>query len=180
LHNLSEDEIDFTLFTIVVFEGVMCIRNGVVIRELNVVSPKDIVDSQIIQLLPHEREIDYLAVGGAFGSDARKFLRRAKEIGKKVIDVGQKAYAAIPDQTKKDIASAALGTLDLVSPRFSQAIKDYGPVALDLYHSLKGQGWSEDAIYQEFIGRGYVGGAKKKAAVGGKKLTQKELKRMLA
>lgn len=181
LTNPSAAAINYTLFTVVIFEGVMTIRNGVIIRELNVVSPKDIVDSKIVQLLPHHREIDYNAIGGAFGSDARKYIRRAKDIGKKIIDVGQKAYAAIPPEVRRDLGRAALGTVSAVSPRLGELIKDYGPVVEDIYHSLKGQGWSEDAIYEELAMRGY--GRKKKAAksaCGGKKMSQKELNKMLA
>lgn len=183
LTNLSEDTINFTLFTIVIFEGVMCIRNGVVIRELNVVSPKDIVDSQIIQLLPHEREVDYYAVGGSFGSNARKFMSRAVSGVKKAIDVGQKAYAAIPDNVKQDIKKAAMGVVDVAAPRVGELIRDYGPAAADVYHALKGQGWSEDDAYYEAIrlhGQGYKKKAKRGGGIeGGKKLTQKELLKML-
>ncbi len=180
LTNTSAAEVNYTLFTIVIFEGLMTIRNGIIIRELNIVSPKDIIESKMLQLLPHEREVDYYAVGGAFGSNARKFISRAKDIGKQVIDVGQKAYAAIPDSVKKDLKNAALGTIGAVSPRLKSLIDDYGPVAADIYHSLKGQGWSEDAIYEEMIGRGYKPKSKKGgAATGGKKLTQKELRKLL-
>ncbi len=184
LFNPSAEAINYTLFTIVIFEGVMTIRNGVIIRELNVVSPKDIVDSKIIQLLPHEREVDYYAVGGAFGSNARKFLSKAKDVGKKVIDVGQKAYAAIPDSVKKDIGKAAMGTLETVSPRIGALVKDYGPVVMDVYHALKGEGWSEDDIYLELIGRGYKPKVKRGKKMGGelaggKKMTQKELLKLL-
>lgn len=182
LTNLSDQTISYTLFTIVIFEGVMTIRNGVVIRELNVVSPKDIVDSQIIQMLPHEREVDYYAVGGSFGSNARKFMDRAVRGVKKVVDVGQKAYAAIPDNVKKDIGKAALGIVDVAAPRVGELIRDYGPVAADIYNALKGQGWSEDDAYYEAI---RLHGGKKKpckrggAVEGGRKLTQKELNKML-
>lgn len=182
LTNVADVPIAFTLFTVVIFEGVMCIRNGVVIRELNVVSPKDIVDSQIVQLLPHEREVDYYAVGGAFGSNARKFMDRAVRGVKKVVDIGQKAYAAIPDNVKKDIGKAALGLVDVAAPRVGELIKDYGPIAADVYHALRGQGWSEDDAYYEAI---RLHDGKKKcskrggAAEGGRKLTQKELIKML-
>lgn len=181
LTNLSDETISYTLFTIVVFEGVMTIRNGIIIRELNIVSPKDIVDSQIVQMLPHEREVDYYAVGGAFGSNARKFMDRAIRGVKKVVDVGQKAYAAIPDSVKKDIGKAALGIVDVAAPRVGELVKDYGPIAADIYHALKGQGWSEDDAYVEAIRQ--VGGKRKAkrggAIEGGKKLTQKELLKML-
>lgn len=184
LKNLSQETINYSLFTIVIFEGIMTIRNGVIIRELNIVSPKDIVDSQIVQMLPHEREVDYYAVGGAFGSNARKFMDRAKSVGKKVIDVGQKAYAAIPSETKKDIGRAALGLVDVAAPRVGELIKDYGPIVADVYNALKGQGWSEDDIYAELIGRGYVPkrkAHKKGGAVeGGRKMTKKELHKLLA
>lgn len=184
LTNIAPAPVEFTLFTIVIFEGVMTIRNGVVCRELNIVSPKDLVDSKIVMLLPHEREVDYYAVGGAFGSNARKLLSRAADIGKKVVEVGQKAYAAIPDKVKKDIGHAALGTLGAISPRIASLIEDYGPVVMDVYQALKGEGWSEDSIYDELIGRGYVHkNAKPKkrggALDGGRKLTQKELQKLL-
>jgi len=181
LTNLSDEIVDFSLFTIVIFEGVMTIRNGVVIRELNVVSPKDIVDSQIIQMLPHEREVDYYAVGGAFGSNARKMMDRAKDIKNKIVDVGQKAYARLPPNTAKDVVKAAVGTIGFIAPRFKALADSYGPLALDAYHALKGDGWSEDAIYEELIHR-YSGGKKHKrggAIEGGKKLTQKELNKLL-
>lgn len=181
LTNLANEDVSFTLFTIVVFEGVMCISNGIIIRELNIVSPKDIVDSQIIQLLPHEREVDYYAVGGAFGANARKFMDRAVRGVKKAVEVGQKAYAAIPDNVKKDIGKAALGVLDVAAPRVGELVKDYGPIAADIYHALRGQGWSEDDAYLEAIRQS--GGRRKVkrggAAEGGRKLTQKELLKML-
>jgi len=181
LTNLADDPVNFTLYTIVIFEGVMCISNGIINRELNVVSPKDIVDSQIIQKLPHEREVDYYAVGGAFGSNARKFMDRAVRGVKKVVDVGQKAYAAIPDSIKKDVGQAALGIVDVAAPRVGELVRDYGPVAADIYHALKGQGWSENDAYVEAIRQsGGKRKAKRGGAIeGGKKLTQKELLKML-
>lgn len=181
LTNLADEPVNFTLYTIVIFEGVMCISNGIINRELNVVSPKDIVDSQIIQKLPHEREVDYYAVGGAFGSNARKFMDRAVRGVKKVVDVGQKAYAAIPDSVKKDVGQAALGIVDVAAPRVGELVRDYGPVAADIYHALKGQGWSENDAYVEAIRQsGGKRKAKRGGAIeGGKKLTQKELLKML-
>ena len=181
LTNLSASTIDYTLFTIVVFEGLMTIRNGVIIREINVVSPKDIVDSQIIQLLPHEREVDYLAVGGAFNSVGRRLMDRVTEGSKKVIDVGQKAYAMLPGSVKKAAVETAVGALGTWSPALAELIRMYGPVVQDVITSLQGSGWSEDQIYQELIGRGYKPKpkCKKGGAVGGKKMTQKELLKLL-
>lgn len=182
LTNPSAGSINYTLFTIVIFEGVMTIRNGVIIRELNIVSPKDIVDSQILQMLPYEREIDYYAVGGAFGSNARKLMKRVADVKDKVVDVGQKAYARLPKGTQKDVVKAAIGTIGFISPRFKNLADAYGPVVLDVYNALKGEGWSEDAIYEELAGRGYVMKCKigKKHPEGGKKMTKKELQKLLA
>lgn len=182
LSNPSDAAINYTLFTIVIFEGVMTIRNGVIIRELNVVSPKDIVDSKIIQLLPHEREVDYYAIGGSFGSVGRKLMDRVVDVKNKIVDVGQKAYARLPKDTAKDVVKAAVGTIGFISPRVKALADAYGPVVLDVYHALKGQGWSEDAIYEELIGRGYHPNKPVKKAAGyegGKKMTQKELKKLL-
>lgn len=182
LTNLAPVPVSYTLYTVVIFEGIMTIRNGVVIRELNIVSPKDVVNSQILQLLPHEREVDYYAVGGAFGSNARKLMKRVADVKDKVVDVGQKAYARLPKGTQKDVVKAAVGTIGFISPRFKNLADAYGPVVLDVYNALKGEGWSEDAIYEELAGRGYVMKCKigKKRPEGGKKMTKKELQKLLA
>lgn len=182
LTNLASVDTSYVLYTVVIFEGIMTIRNGVVIRELNIVSPRDVVDSQILQMLPHEREVDYYAVGGAFGSNARKLMKRASDVKSKLVDVGQKAYARLPKGTQKDVVRAAVGTIGFISPRFKNLAEAYGPVVLDVYNALKGEGWSEDAIYEELAGRGYVMKCKigKKRPEGGKKMTKKELQKLLA
>lgn len=177
--NISDRIINYTLFTCIVYEGLVTIENGVVIPELCIVAPRDLVDSKVLQLLPHEREIDYLAIGGSFGSDSRRMMKKIKQGSKKVIDVGRKAYATIPDNVKKDIGKAALGTISAISPRIGNLIETYGPPAKQLYDTLHGNGWSEDKIYNQFIGAGYLP-VKNSMQKGGKKLTQKELAKLLA
>lgn len=177
LKNLSASTIEYTLFTMVVFEGLMTIRNGVIIREINVVTPKDIVDSSLIQLLPHEREVDYCAVGGSFNSVGRRLMDRIGEETGRLIDVGQKAYALLPKGTVNKAAKAGLKYLGHVKPEYKNLIDTFGPVAVDTITGLFGMGWSEDQIYQELIGRGFK--PKKGGASGGKKLTQKDLMKLL-
>lgn len=195
LTNLSNETITYTLFTIVIFEGLMTIRNGVIIREVNVVSPKDIVDSKIVQVLPHEREVDYYAVGGAFGSTARKLIDTGRDAVGAILDVGEKAYSyvpkgAIPKLAKEGLkyaitkqlksspgaAHAAKLALPVAYDMASKIFADFAPSAHDYIRELIGYGWSEDQIYQELIGRGYK---RKKSAAGGKKMTQKELLKLL-
>lgn len=177
LTNTSTAPINYTLFTIVIFEGLLTIRNGVLIREINVVSPKDIVDSKIIQLLPNEREVDYYAVGGSFGSVGRKLLDRVGEQASKLVDVGQKAYAMLPKGTIPKVAKGSIKLLGNLAPEYKGLIDTFGPLAVDTITSMIGYGWTEDQMYQELIGRGFK--PLKPRTSGGKRMTQKELAKLL-
>lgn len=174
------DSVVYTLFTIVVFEGVLTIDNGVISRELNIVSPKDVVDSNIMQMLPYHQVNDYLS-GGSFSSRFKKFASNVGDVGRKAIDIGKKVSAAIPDNVKQDIKKAALGTLETVSPRVAAVAETLGPIAFDIAKSLAGEGYTENQIYKYLIqyGQSQTGsGMKMDMKKGGKRLTQKELKRL--
>ena len=111
-----------------------------------------------------------------------------------VIDVGEKAYSyvpkgAIPRLAKEGLkyvvakqlkdspgaAYAAKLALPVAYDTASRIFSDFAPSTHAYIKELFGLGWSEDQIYQELIGRGY----KKKSAAGGKKMTQKELLKLL-
>lgn len=160
------DDINFTLYAIVVYDGLVTIdEEAMVNKERNILTKMSIHDASAVQMLPYKAADTFAYNGGSFGSRLRNVASSVKGVVKK----GISAYNALPPGVKSLIKDTATTGLDLISPRILEVARDIGPVAKDVVQSLAGQGYTENQIYNHLLkmqGQGYR---------GGKKLTKKQL-----
>lgn len=182
----QSDTIDFTLFTVIIYEGLLIITaNGEINKVINIVAPDDLLRTDYVQKLPYHPMDNYLA-GGGFGSRIKSVASKAVDVGKKAVHGAKKLYDAIPEGIKKDIKSVAKGTLEAVSPRIAALAETYGPAVVDVAKSLAGSGYTENQIYKVIVKKielGHLDDSASGAGLvmrksGGKKLTAAQLEKL--
>ena len=165
--------INYSCYLVVDYDGLMTItEDGTILKERNLLTQSAIAKAPYTQHLPYQTLSTFATSGGSFGSKLRNVGSRGINLAMRAT----KAYKNLPPGVKTiigDIGSTALGA---VAPRLGPVVKD----AEDIYHALKGQGYSEDQIYH-VLGKHKEKAAKAAAGAGykgGKKLTKTQLKKL--
>lgn len=167
--NLAADAYEFSVYLVVVYQGVFTISiDGGVFQDINVLSQNDVINSKNVQALPYHDVRNMLVHGGSFFSKLKSIGSTAKKYAKKALD----AYENLAPETKSMVGNMAHDAISMVSPGLADFAKDLAPGALKTAEKLLASGYTQNQVYQ-MLAKQY-GGAKKKA-VGGKKLTKKDL-----
>lgn len=165
------DTINFSLYAIVVYDGLVTIdEDAMVNKERNILTKLAIHDASVVQMLPYKAVDTFSVSGGSFGNKLRRVASSVKGVVKK----GISAYNALPPGVKDLIKDTATTGLDLISPRIMEVARDIGPVAKDVVQALAGQGYTENQIYSHLVKMRASGAGMS----GGKKLTKAQLKKL--
>jgi len=170
-YDAAEPDTPYKLYCMVVYEGIFSLdQSGTPLFQLNTVTPSDVLKTMGVQKVPYHA-IKGFGSGGSFGSKLASIGSFAKKLGRKAIG----AYENLSADDKRAVGNIVNDAATLVSPALAKAIQDFGPAAYDRAKQLVGMGYSENQIYELLAGAGMK---KKKKAVGGKKLTNEQLKKL--
>lgn len=169
-----DQSINFKLYTVIVYEGLVTIKeDGNILRERNMLTKPMISSASAIQQLPYHGVDTFSVTGGSFGSKIKALSRGAINLAKK----GKSFYDRIPAPVKDLLKQGTEAGLDLLSPRIMDVVRDVGPAAKDIAMALHGQGYTENQIYNR-LNKMRVKAAQGSGYVGGKKLTKAQLKKI--
>ncbi len=195
IENLNtEESLSPAIYTIISYDGVFSVdASTLTIQETNIVSPADVINSQVLQRLPYNAIDTYASskFGGKLsdvGNHVRGFARKAAD-----------AYMNIPDPLRQmgqaiagdALRSVAPGTAKYLLPAVKGLLKKFigpdekifaeSPNKVNKYvQKAKGSGYTEEQIYKTLMGSGMIRKIKKanKGKKGGKKLTKADLRKL--
>lgn len=158
INSLSAANLDSTLYMVVVQEGILSYKNGSYFQDINVVNSEIVLQTK--SELPGVAYDDYIAHNSFYGG--RSFSKRIgdlKKFAKKAIKTGRKVASS-------KLGQAALGALDTAvgfvpeGRAVADAIKKYGPAAVELAEELLGSGVIGGCSFDEacMMASGVVGG----------------------
>lgn len=153
--------IQYSIYCVVIYEGMMINNNGQILIETGDVSQLDIINSDVVTKVPYDMCRDYLS-GGMYGYGPLDKLKSGFE---KLKDFGKKAKPYVSKGSK--IVKELSPYIQSISPRVGNVTE----AAADFVNQLLGQGYTEDEIYslvQSKVGSGLM--------VGGKKMPKDKLK----
>lgn len=164
--NLFGASTNFTVFTIVLYDGIFSVENGISQTELNLVTPGDISGARVIDAQQSQvaAEIHDYTIGGDFAGSARKFASSAARLGRRAYDFYQDNKPAIHQafNTAKVIGQTAAELLPLLLAA--------GLDERDAYQQMRQKGYSD----MELRGLGLTGAGLTGGGVnysGGKMIT---------
>ena len=167
-----DQSISYTLYTIVVYDGLVSImEDGMIMKERNILTKNSISNSSVVQKLPYHAITNFSVTGGSFGSKLRAISSGAVKLAKK----GKNIYSNLPGPVKDLLKQGTEAGLDLISPRIMEVARDIGPIAKDVVKGLQGSGYTEQQIYNKLVKMRNNQGS---GLYGGKKLTKAQLKKL--
>jgi hypothetical protein len=199
--NLGTDTPDFTLFTIILYEGILTNDRTIVTREQNIISIADMVTSKQLPNIPYRPTNGYNG-SGFDGSGIRDYVRHGVKAVKDAAeyiahDLPQaKEFASDVYNEAKNIGKASYSAAKMAFPQYAPMMKMIeevynvaAPVAsCALAQYMKADGYTEEQAFRLLMANGgqYVKTKTKKAQMkkptardGGKTLTKAELKKLL-
>ncbi len=189
--NISNTPIDYTLFTVIIYEGVLTNDRSIMSREQNIISVQDVIDSEQLPVIPYQDVNVADFSGSGLYSD---FVKSLKYGAKEVVNAADNAVAAynmIPSHGRQALESGYKVVKSNLPSHFSKsldAVENLSPKVLNILRKYTADGYTEEQAYQLMMANGgkYMKTGVSKARMtrpkpldGGKMLTKAELKKLL-
>jgi hypothetical protein len=155
LQNLQQVPINYTVFTVVLYDGIFSIVNGISQTVINLVEPADIAEAKVVDASQSDivSDIAYNAIGGDFSGTLRKFGSKAKSAAK---------YGYSKYQQYKPEIDAAVRTAKVLGQSAAELLPLLLAAGLphnEIRKKLKQHGYSDHQIMAAGLsGSGYSAG----------------------
>jgi hypothetical protein len=189
--NISAEEIDFTLFTVIIYEGVLTNDRSIMSREQNIISVQDVIDSEQLPVIPYQdMNIADFSGSGLYSDFVKSLKYGAKELVN-AADNTVAAYNMIPSHGRQALESGYKVVKSNLPQHFSKtldAVENLSPKVLNILRKYTADGYTEEQAYQLMMANGgkYMKTGVSRARMtrpkpldGGKMLTKAELKKLL-